>query len=260
MAVGGMPLVPLVEEPGTARLNTTRDDWRSNRIGDFAMTCLIGTCIHAAERNFELMMSTGLVDLAKTGRDFNSPLSMTAEGNWSPGRGAIVRSLVKDGSPVGRGWRSASRQFVHMLCKPQRIGGVSSVCGVKVHDDDKRLTKFFIAMGDGVEYNEACAVRLAVASVMSATGLNDPTWIRQVLDDVCLDPGGSDSNSEPTSAGMSTEMPSGRSDASVEGKGRTPLRDAVPGLERALHGEYQVPIVPGFCFVSAREDYCCHHL
>ena len=53
---------------------------------------------------------------------FNTPLSMCCEGNYSPSRAYIAKTLIKRGHPVGRGEQAAGDyQFVFMLAKPDRL-------------------------------------------------------------------------------------------------------------------------------------------
>ena len=65
---------------------------------------------------------------------------MCCEGNYSPSRAYIAKTLIKHGHPVGRGEQAAGDyQFVFMLAKPERLQASSSVLGKAIHDDDKEL-------------------------------------------------------------------------------------------------------------------------
>ena len=77
----------------------------------------VGACIHRAERCFEMVLSTGLIDLP-TYKGGNSPLSMCIEGHFSSSRAHMVRKLVRHGHPIGRGMSSDQFRFVYLLCKP----------------------------------------------------------------------------------------------------------------------------------------------
>ena len=123
------------------------------------MHACTGACIHRAERNFELILSSNLLDLEKASELFNSPLSMCAEGHFSESRSHIAHRLVKAGHKVGRGVEAASKRFVSMICKPTSTNESwwwmdPKLRNAPVHPDDKRLVEWMIANGDGVEDNE----------------------------------------------------------------------------------------------------------
>jgi hypothetical protein len=141
---------------------------------------LVGACMHGAEKNFELLLATGVIELESWSRG-NHPVSMALEANFSLSRIYIVQKLVANGAPIGRtieGYRRrvpAARtiraagtgegyQYTFMLTKPDRIRGTRSILGKPVHRDDKDLVQWMAEQGDGIEYNEACAESLTEAA------------------------------------------------------------------------------------------------
>lgn len=151
---------------------------RHQPTGELLFYALTGSCIHEAERNVELLLSTGRIDFdAEPGgwRSFkngNSPMSMCCEGNHSPSRAHIIDSLLKAGHPMGRGVQAASSSpFVRMITKPYNLGfGHSTIMGRPVHEDDKRLAERLIELGDGIEENEK--FREALETAIDQPGVN----------------------------------------------------------------------------------------
>jgi len=125
-------------------------------LGAFLYMVLRGSCIWAAMKNFELIMSVP-VDLGLNQPQENSPLSMTCEANPSAGRAFMVETLLKHGSAIGRGViAGVDHSFVLLLVKPHRIGGMGpeTIVGVAVNESDKGLVRQLIELGDMIEYNE----------------------------------------------------------------------------------------------------------
>ena len=95
------------------------------------------------------------------------PLSMCMEGDPSPSRSYIATTLVKRGCPIGpevRAGCASDSTFTFFLTKPSRIGGMTSVTGAPVTEDDKQLVKFLIDHGDGAEFNAELAQAMQAAA------------------------------------------------------------------------------------------------
>eukprot|EP00040_Diaphanoeca_grandis_P035864 m.226578 g.226578 ORF g.226578 m.226578 type:complete len:1867 (+) comp33495_c0_seq1:230-5830(+) len=106
----------------------------------FALGIMKGAAIHGAEKNFDLILSVNLVDFDRVGRNFNNPLSMCLEGNYSPSRVVIAQKLIEMGatsSDAAGSW--ANDHPIKMLTKPARITAITSLIGAPVHENDKRL-------------------------------------------------------------------------------------------------------------------------
>jgi len=118
--------------------------------------CLVGACIHGGEKNVELLLSLGILDLSHL-HSGNSPQSMTCEGDYSPQRAYILESLLRAGSEVHGTLRaSGSYSYIFMLTKPDRLAASRSILGRPVHPDDKEIVKMLIRKGvDSDRYDEA---------------------------------------------------------------------------------------------------------
>ena len=137
--------------------------------------------IHRAERNFELILSSNLLDLENASSLFNSPLSMCAEGHFSASRSHIAHRLVKAGHKLGRGVTAASKRFVPMICKPTSKAETwwwmdPKLRNAPVHPDDKRLVEWMIANGDGVEDNELLSASMTKHAHAALAGVAEDTF------------------------------------------------------------------------------------
>ena len=59
---------------------------------------------------------------------------------------------------------SSDSTFTFFLTKPSRIGGMTSVTGAPVTEDDKQLVRFLIDHGDGAEFNAALQKEMQAAA------------------------------------------------------------------------------------------------
>jgi len=117
----------------------------------------------------ELLLSLGILDLCSLSVGFNTPASMTCEGDFSPARRYIIEMLLRNGTRVDGDIRAAGDSFINMLCKPIRLRGTLSILGKAVHPDDKELVKRFISLGVGHEYNREFEEIIAGTSAESTS-------------------------------------------------------------------------------------------